>query len=48
MANSIENLIDGMPTPTLTKIAGTPNYESAKQINDEPTANAYGIQTNLG
>lgn len=45
---SIEKLIDGFPTPTLTKIAGIPNYESVKQINDELTANAYGIQTNLG
>ena len=48
MASSIEKLIDGMPTPTLTKIIGIPNYESVKQINDELTANAYGIQTNLG
>ena len=48
MATSIDNLIDGMPTLILTKILGTPNYESVKQINDELTANAYSIQTNLG
>ena len=48
MASSIEKLIDGMPTPTLTTIIGIPNYESVKTINDELTANAYIIQTNLG
>ena len=48
MASSIEKIIDGMPTPALTKIIGIPNYESVKQINDELTANAYSIQTNLG
>ena len=48
MASSIEKIIDGMPTPTLTKIIGSPNYEAIKQINDELTANAYSIQTNLG
>ena len=48
MASSIEKLIDGMPTPTLTTIIGIPNYESVKTINDELTANAYSIQTNLG
>ena len=48
MASSIGKIIDGMPTLTLTKVIGIPNYESVKQINDELTANAYSVQTNLG
>ena len=48
MASSVDKLIEGMPTPTLTRIIGPPHYESLKKINDELTANAYSVQTNLG
>ena len=48
MSKSIDKLIDGMPYPTLTKITGTPGYDPIKTINNELTANAYSVQTNLG
>lgn len=48
MASSVDKLIEGMPTPTVTKIIGSPDYESLKVVNDELTANGYSVQTNLG
>ena len=48
MSTSVDKLIDGMPTPVLTKIVGMPDYDSVKEMNDELTGNAFTIQTNLG
>ena len=48
MSKSIDKLIDGIPYPTLTKIIGTTGYDPIKTVNNELTANAYSIQTNLG
>ena len=47
MTTSVEKVIDGIATPTLTKIVAMPDYKSIKLINDELTGNVYGIQTNL-
>ena len=48
MTASVEKLIDGFNTPTLTKIVGMTDYEAIKVVNDKLTGNAYDIRTNLG
>ena len=48
MTTSVEKVIDGFATPTLTSIIGMPDYESIKVVNDELTGNAFGVCTNLG
>ena len=48
MTTSVEKVIDGFATPTLTSIVGMPDYESIKLVNDELTGNAFGVRTNLG
>ena len=48
MTTSVEKVIDGFATPTLTRIIGMPDYESIKVMNDELTGNAFGVNTNLG
>ena len=48
MTTSVDKLIDGFPTPTLTRIVGMLDYESIKVVNDKLTGNAFGVCTNLG
>ena len=48
IATSIDKLIDDFMYPILTKSIGTPSYKTIKTLNDELTANTYGIQANSG
>ena len=45
---TIEKHIKAFPIPTLTKIVGTPTYETIKTVNNELSTNAATISTTLG
>ena len=42
------DLQDNFPYPVLTKIVGTPTYDSIKVVNDELSANAASVHSDLG
>ena len=46
--STIDKLIEAFPIPTLTKIVGTPTYETIKTLNEELSTNAATISTTLG
>ena len=43
-----ESFIDSFPVTALTRISGLPTYESIKIANDELSANAASVHTELG
>ena len=45
---AVDSLIEGFPKPNPTKIVGIPTYESIKRLNDDISANAASVHTDLG
>ena len=45
---TVEKYIETFPIPTLSRITGTPTYESVKVLNEELNANATSIVTTRG
>ena len=43
-----EAYIESFPQPALTKIDGKPSYDTLKIVNDELSANAASVHTELG
>ena len=43
-----EAYIESFPQPVLTKIDRKPSYDTLKIVNDELSANAASVQTELG
>ena len=47
MSLSIGKLVDGMPHPVLTRIAGVPDYEVNNIVNSNLIGNTVTVPTNL-
>ena len=45
---TVDSLIDGFPKATPTKISGLPTYETIKRLNNDISANAALVHTDLG
>ena len=45
---TVDSLIEGFPKATPTKISGLPTYETIKRLNDDISANAASVHTDLG
>ena len=48
MASTVENILENFPYPTLTPIAGVPDYESLSELHTQANSNSSSIQSNLG
>ena len=48
MTSSIEKMVESFPYPTLTPIAGIPDYESLAELHTQANCNSSSIQSNLG
>lgn len=45
---TVDSLIEGFPKATPTRIVGIPTYENIKRLNDDISANAASIHSELG
>lgn len=48
MASTIEKIAENFPYPTLTPIAGVPDYEALAELHTQANSNSSSIQSNLG
>ena len=48
MTSSVEKIVENFPYPTLTPIAGVPDYESLSKLHTQSNSNSSSIQSNLG
>ena len=48
MASTVEKIVENFPYPTLTPIAGLPDYESLAELHTQSNSNSSSIQSNLG
>ena len=48
MTSSIDKMVKNFPYPTLTPIAGVPDYESLAELHTQSNCNSSSIQSNLG
>ena len=48
MASTVEKIVENFPYPTLTPIAGVPDYEALAELHTQANSNSSSIQTNLG
>ena len=48
MASTVEKIVENFPYPTLTPIAGVPDYEALAELHTQANANSSSIQSNLG
>ena len=48
MTSTVEKIVDKFPYPTLTPIAGVPDYEALAELHTQSNSNSSSIQSNLG
>ena len=48
MASTVEKIVENFPYPTLTPIAGVPDYEALAELHTQANSNSSSIQSNLG
>ena len=46
--SSIEKMVKSFPYPTITPVAGVPDYESLAELHTQSNCNSSSIQSNLG
>ena len=48
MVSTVDKIVENFPYPTLTPIAGVPDYESLSELHMQANSNSSNIQSNLG